>query len=84
VTAKTRAMGLASAYHRRLSGLSVDTAAACAHMQPEELAAIEAGTVAPSSDVLSALAEVYRTSVTELLARSGWIADRSRPTPWRG
>ncbi len=39
--------------------------------------------MAASSDALSALAEVYRTSVAELLARSGWIAARLLPAPWR-
>ena len=82
-TCRAKALGLAVAYFRRLTGLDVGTAAACARLTRTELAAIEHGTATPTTDTLFVLADVYRTEVTELLAQTLWIADRLFDTRWR-
>lgn len=68
---RARALGMAAAYHRRLNGLGVGTAAACARITADQLGAIEAGTAFPSPAELRALAAVYRTGVSELLDTAG-------------
>ena len=47
-TCRAKALGLSVAYSRRLTGLDVDTAAACAQLTPGELATIEDGTATPA------------------------------------
>lgn len=80
---REKALGLAVAYHRRLTGLDVRTAARCADLTAGELAAIEAGTATPTLDALFSLADVYRTDVARLLAEALGIADRLFNTRWR-
>lgn len=70
-TSRARALGLAAAYHRRINGLGLGTAAACARIGPDELGAIEAGVAFPSPSELRALAAVYRTGISDLLDTAG-------------
>lgn len=78
-TFRARALGLAAAYHRRLNGLGLGTAAACARIRPEELDAIEAGAAFPSPAELRALAAVYRTGIADLLDTAGRLFPPGRP-----
>ena len=63
---RARALGLAVAYRRRLSGLGLRTAAECAKLTAGELHDIESGVATPTGDTLLALTDVYRTDLAEV------------------
>lgn len=80
---RARALGLATAYHRRLAGLGLSTAARCAELTPGELAAIEAGTATPTMDTVFTLADIYRTDAAVLLVDALDITARLYAGRWR-
>lgn len=80
---RAKALGVAVAYHRRLSGLGLRTAAVCAELTASELADIEDGTATPTADTLFVLADVYRTTLVELSAEALRIAEELYGARWR-
>ena len=83
LSCRAKALGLAVAYHRRLNGLGLPTAARCAELTTGELAAIESGTATPTADTLFALTDVYRITLAQLGAETQRIADQLFGTRWR-
>jgi transcriptional regulator with XRE-family HTH domain len=83
LSCRAKALGLAVAYHRRLHGLALGTAAACAELTATELDAIETGIATPTVDTLFALADVYRTNAVDLFAEALRIADQLFNNRWR-
>lgn len=74
-TCRAKALGLAVAYRRRIAGLGLGTAAACARITDGELEAIESGIATPTADTLFALTDVYRTTLAQVGADAQRIAD---------
>jgi transcriptional regulator with XRE-family HTH domain len=80
---RVKALGLALAYHRRLDGLGIRTAASSIELTAGELNAIEAGVATPTADTLFLLADLYRTNVADLFAEALEITDRLFNARWR-
>lgn len=80
---RAKALGLAVAYHRRLDGLGLRTAASCADLTTTELDAIESGRATPTVDTLFVLADLYRTNVADLFAEALRLADQLFNDRWR-